>query len=92
MINIKRLFLCCLDKLYNRNNNEAILWKYSFLSIPIAIIILLITKNKKIIVILICLIISIGYVSILENKYSKISDMPIKEMVTIISDIQEKRV
>ena len=40
--------------------------------------------------ILICLIISIGYVSILENKYSKISDMPIKEMVTIISDIQEK--
>ena len=50
----------------------------------------LITKNKKIIVILICLIISIGYVSILENKYSKISDMPIKEMVTIISDIQEK--
>lgn len=62
----------------------------AFLSIPIAIIILLITKNKKIIVILICLIISIGYVSILENKYSKISDMPIKEMVTIISDIQEK--
>lgn len=61
-----------------------------FLSIPIAVIILLITKNKKIIVILICLIISIGYVSILENKYSKISDMPIKEMVTIISDIQEK--
>ena len=40
--------------------------------------------------ILICLIISIGYVSILENKYSKISDMPIKEMVTITSDIQEK--
>lgn len=62
----------------------------AFLSIPIAVIILLITKNKKIIVILICLIISIGYVSILENKYSKISDMPIKEMVTIISDIQEK--
>lgn len=62
----------------------------AFLSIPIAAIILLITKNKKIIVILICLIISIGYVSILENKYSKISDMPIKEMVTIISDIQEK--
>lgn len=62
----------------------------AFLSIPIAIIILLITKNKKIIVILICLIISIGYVSILENKYSKISDMPIKEMVTITSDIQEK--
>lgn len=62
----------------------------AFLSIPIAIIILLITKNKKIIVILICLIISIGYVSILENKYSKISDMPIKKMVTIISDIQEK--
>lgn len=62
----------------------------AFLSIPIAIIILLITKNKKIIVILICLIISIGYVSILENKYSKISDMPIKEMVTIISDIQGK--
>lgn len=62
----------------------------AFLSIPIAIIILLITKNKKIIVILICLIISIGYVSILENKYSKISDIPIKEMVTIISDIQEK--
>lgn len=62
----------------------------AFLSIPIAIIILLIKKNKKIIVILICLIISIGYVSILENKYSKISDMPIKEMVTIISDIQEK--
>lgn len=62
----------------------------AFLSIPIAIIILLITKNKKIIVILICLIISIGYVSILENKYSKISDMTIKEMVTIISDIQEK--
>lgn len=62
----------------------------AFLSIPIAIIILLITKNKKIIVILICLIISIGYVSILENKYSKIGDMPIKEMVTIISDIQEK--
>lgn len=62
----------------------------AFLSIPIAIIILLITKNKKIILILICLIISIGYVSILENKYSKISDMPIKEMVTIISDIQEK--
>lgn len=62
----------------------------AFLSIPITIIILLITKNKKIIVILICLIISIGYVSILENKYSKISDMPIKEMVTIISDIQEK--
>lgn len=63
----------------------------AFLSIPIAIIILLITKNKKIIVILICLIISIGYVSILENKYSKISDMPIKEMVTIISDIQGKK-
>lgn len=62
----------------------------AFLSIPIAIIILLITKNKKIIVILICLIISIGCVSILENKYSKISDMPIKEMVTITSDIQEK--
>lgn len=62
----------------------------AFLSIPIAVIILLITKNKKIIVILICLIISIGYVSILENKYSKISDMPIKEMVTITSDIQEK--
>lgn len=62
----------------------------AFLSIPIAVIILLITKNKKIIVILICLIISIGYVSILENKYSKISDMQIKEMVTIISDIQEK--
>lgn len=62
----------------------------AFLSIQIAVIILLITKNKKIIVILICLIISIGYVSILENKYSKISDMPIKEMVTIISDIQEK--
>lgn len=62
----------------------------AFLSIPIAVIILLITKNKKIIVILICLIVSIGYVSILENKYSKISDMPIKEMVTIISDIQEK--
>lgn len=62
----------------------------AFLSIPIAVIILLITKNKKIIVILICLIISIGYVSILENKYSKISDMPIKEMVTIISDIQGK--
>ena len=62
----------------------------AFLSIPIAAIILLITKNKKIIVILICLIISIGYVSILENKYSKISDMPIKEIVTIISDIQEK--
>lgn len=62
----------------------------AFLSIPIVVIILLITKNKKIIVILICLIISIGYVSILENKYSKISDMPIKEMVTIISDIQEK--
>ena len=62
----------------------------AFLSIPIAVIFLLITKNKKIIVILICLIISIGYVSILENKYSKISDMPIKEMVTIISDIQEK--
>lgn len=62
----------------------------AFLSIPIAVIILLITKNKKIIVILICLIISIGYVSILENKYSKISDMAIKEMVTIISDIQEK--
>lgn len=62
----------------------------AFLSIPIAVIILLITKNKKIIVILICLIISIGYVSILENKYSKISDMSIKEMVTIISDIQEK--
>lgn len=62
----------------------------AFLSIPIAAIILLITKNKKIIVILICLMISIGYVSILENKYSKISDMPIKEMVTIISDIQEK--
>lgn len=62
----------------------------AFLSISIAVIILLITKNKKIIVILICLIISIGYVSILENKYSKISDMPIKEMVTIISDIQEK--
>lgn len=62
----------------------------AFLSIPIAVIILLITKNKKIIVILICLIISIGYVSILENKYSKISDIPIKEMVTIISDIQEK--
>ena len=62
----------------------------AFLSIPIAVIILLITKNKKIIVILICLIISIGYVSILDNKYSKISDMPIKEMVTIISDIQEK--
>lgn len=62
----------------------------AFLSIPIAAIILLITKNKKIIVILICLIISIGYVSILENKYSKISDMPIKEMVTIISDIQKK--
>lgn len=62
----------------------------AFLSIPIAVIILLIKKNKKIIVILICLIISIGYVSILENKYSKISDMPIKEMVTIISDIQEK--
>lgn len=62
----------------------------AFLSIPIAVIILLITKNKKIIVILICLIIFIGYVSILENKYSKISDMPIKEMVTIISDIQEK--
>lgn len=62
----------------------------AFLSIPIAVIILLITKNKKIIVILICLIISIDYVSILENKYSKISDMPIKEMVTIISDIQEK--
>ena len=62
----------------------------AFLSITIAVIILLITKNKKIIVILICLIISIGYVSILENKYSKISDMPIKEMVTIISDIQEK--
>lgn len=62
----------------------------AFLSIPIAVIILLITKNKKIIVILICLIISIGYVSILENKYSKISDMLIKEMVTIISDIQEK--
>ena len=62
----------------------------AFLSIPIAIIILLITKNKKIIVILICLIISIGYVSILENKYSKISDMPIKEMVTITSDIPEK--
>lgn len=62
----------------------------AFLSIPIAAIILLITKNKNIIVILICLIISIGYVSILENKYSKISDMPIKEMVTIISDIQEK--
>ncbi len=62
----------------------------AFLSIPIAVIILLITKNKKIIVILICLIISIGYVSILENKYSKINDMPIKEMVTITSDIQEK--
>lgn len=62
----------------------------AFLSIPIAVIILLITKNKKIIVILICLIISIGYVSILENRYSKISDMPIKEMVTITSDIQEK--
>lgn len=62
----------------------------AFLSIPIAVIILLITKNKKIIVILICLIISIGYVSILENKYSKISDMPIKEMVTITLDIQEK--
>ncbi|MEE0790222.1 MAG: DNA internalization-related competence protein ComEC/Rec2 [Clostridia bacterium] len=90
MINIKRLFCVASISYIIGIIMRLYFGSIAFLSIPIAIIILLITKNKKIIVILICLIISIGYVSILENKYSKISDMPIKEMVTIISDIQEK--
>jgi len=90
VINIKRLFCVASISYIIGIIMRLYFGSIAFLSIPIAIIILLITKNKKIIVILICLIISIGYVSILENKYSKISDMPIKEMVTIISDIQEK--
>ncbi|HCF65731.1 MAG TPA: DNA internalization-related competence protein ComEC/Rec2 [Clostridiales bacterium] len=90
MINIKRLFCVASISYIIGIIMRLYFGSIAFLSIPIAVIILLITKNKKIIVILICLIISIGYVSILENKYSKISDMPIKEMVTIISDIQEK--
>ncbi|HJJ10128.1 MAG TPA: DNA internalization-related competence protein ComEC/Rec2 [Clostridiaceae bacterium] len=90
MINIKRLFCVASISYIIGIIMRLYFGSIAFLSIPIAIIILLITKNKKIIVILICLIISIGYVSILENKYSKISDMPIKEMVTITSDIQEK--
>jgi competence protein ComEC len=90
VINIKRLFCVASISYIIGIIMRLYFGSIAFLSIPIAVIILLITKNKKIIVILICLIISIGYVSILENKYSKISDMPIKEMVTIISDIQEK--
>lgn len=62
----------------------------AFLSIPILVIAVLITKNKKIILVLICLIISITYVDFLEKRYSNVNDMPIKEMVTIISDIKEK--
>jgi competence protein ComEC len=90
VINIKKLFCVASISYIIGIIMRLYFGSIAFLSIPIAVIILLITKNKKIIVILICLIISIGYVSILENKYSKISDMPIKEMVTIISDIQEK--
>jgi uncharacterized metal-binding protein len=73
VINIKRLFCVASISYIIGIIMRLYFGSIAFLSIPIAVIILLITKNKKIIVILICLIISIGYVSILENKYSKMA-------------------
>ncbi len=53
-------------------------------------IIVLIKVDKRITILLIFCIISFLYVSILENKYSKIKDTQIQGKAVVISDVQEQ--